>query len=391
LLREGYSPAFGARPLKRTVERLVLLPVAQKIAAGNVPAGSVLRLVIRNNQVDVEVDSPEAEEDRAGLARAVAQATPVAKRAAALVGQVAVLRDQAAPLAARKSELLAAAARPNFWDHRAAAQAVYDEIYRIDGILAGLDRLDKSARAEVDSAGQRQSDHDLGRQEERLEGLESQARHLAFLVTCRDVRDMGDALVILTLAAAHGAGLDAVARLAHMYVCLGRRRGLDVEVLGDRKGGDPAEDMIVLQMSGVGAYALLAHESGLHQVSRGRGEARDSRRRPVDRDVDGRLLARPRCDVQLLHLPTLISVRTWTEGTKAQAIERLRPLLRARVDASRTAADGGRPSVVRRYCLGPAPLVRDVRSGRSTGRLDQVFEGHLDLFLTPRGADGGAK
>jgi ATP-dependent Clp protease ATP-binding subunit ClpC len=28
LLREGYSPTFGARPLKRTVERLVLLPVA---------------------------------------------------------------------------------------------------------------------------------------------------------------------------------------------------------------------------------------------------------------------------------------------------------------------------------------------------------------------------
>jgi hypothetical protein len=37
--------------------------------------------------------------------------------------------------------------------------------------------------------------------------------------------------------------------------------------------------------------------------------------------------------------------------------------------------------VVRRYTLGPAPRVRDLRSGRTTGRLDQVFEGHLDVFL----------
>jgi ATP-dependent Clp protease ATP-binding subunit ClpC len=44
LLREGYSPSFGARPLKRTVERLVLMPVARAIAEGAAPAGSVLRL-----------------------------------------------------------------------------------------------------------------------------------------------------------------------------------------------------------------------------------------------------------------------------------------------------------------------------------------------------------
>jgi hypothetical protein len=28
-------------------------------------------------------------------------------------------------------------------------------------------------------------------------------------------------------------------------------------------------------------------------------------------------------------------------------------------------------------------LVRDQRTGRSTGRLDQVLEGHLDMFLLP--------
>jgi hypothetical protein len=31
-------------------------------------------------------------------------------------------------------------------------------------------------------------------------------------------------------------------------------------------------------------------------------------------------------------------------------------------------------------------LVRDVRTGRSTGRLDQVLDGHLDMFLAPEEA-----
>jgi hypothetical protein len=34
------------------------------------------------------------------------------------------------------------------------------------------------------------------------------------------------------------------------------------------------------------------------------------------------------------------------------------------------------------YTLGPSPLVRDTRSGKSTGRLDLVLDSHLDLFLT---------
>jgi hypothetical protein len=99
-------------------------------------------------------------------------------------------------------------------------------------------------------------------------------------------------------------------------------------------------------------------------------------------EAHGRLLARPRHEVRLLHVPTMISVSAWTDGAKAEAVKRLRPLLWARVEASRAAADD-RGAVVRRYSLGPAPLVRDVRTGRSTGRLELVLEGHLDVFLSP--------
>jgi len=32
--------------------------------------------------------------------------------------------------------------------------------------------------------------------------------------------------------------------------------------------------------------------------------------------------------------------------------------------------------------------VRDTRSGKSTGRLDLLLDGHLDLFLTPSESEG---
>jgi ATP-dependent Clp protease ATP-binding subunit ClpC len=412
LLREGYSPAYGARPLKRTVERLVLLPVARVIAAGEAPPGSVLRLVARRGAVEVEVSAPEPPEVPSPPA-ASPRLAPVVEHAARLEAQVAGLRDRTGPLAERKSELLARSGEPGFHDNRAAAQAVYDEVYRIDGILAALDALGRAVTEAADQARHpRLADRELPRIEERLEMLEGQARHVAFLVGCRQPRDLGDAFVALTLvsgvAGGEGGHLDAVGRLARMYANLARRRHLEVEVLDDHRHGDPLEDVIVLQVSGAGAHALLCGESGLHQLSRGRGDHRDEgRAREVVRvevlpvpyeepgalrgavhvevrplaEVSGRLLARPRLEVELRHEPSLITLRAWTDRPKAEAVERLRVLLGARVAAETGGTPEGRTPVVRRYSLGPAPLVRDGRTGRSTGRLEQVLDGHLDVFL----------
>src|SRR5207302_2526740 len=101
LLREGYSPAYGARPLKRTVERLVLLPVARAIAVGEAAPGSILRLVSRSNRVEVAIEPPETGETP------IPEHAPPSARAASVHEQVTQLRQQwtglrekAAPLAA---------------------------------------------------------------------------------------------------------------------------------------------------------------------------------------------------------------------------------------------------------------------------------------------------
>jgi ATP-dependent Clp protease ATP-binding subunit ClpB len=53
LAREGYDPSFGARPLKRLLQRKLINPLASALLAGTIMPGSTVR-------VDVDADQPEA-------------------------------------------------------------------------------------------------------------------------------------------------------------------------------------------------------------------------------------------------------------------------------------------------------------------------------------------
>ena len=97
--------------------------------------------------------------------------------------------------------------------------------------------------------------------------------------------------------------------------------------------------------------------------------------RPLKR-AEGRF-TRPRFEINIMHVPSLTSLRAWCPAPLEQSVARLHPLLRARVEN-----EGGEDSgVVRRYLFGPSPLVRDRRTGRRTGRLDQVLNGEKDFLL----------
>ena len=51
IVERGYDPAFGARPLKRTVQQLIENPLSQRILAGNYSSGSVIEAKVVNNEI----------------------------------------------------------------------------------------------------------------------------------------------------------------------------------------------------------------------------------------------------------------------------------------------------------------------------------------------------
>jgi ATP-dependent Clp protease ATP-binding subunit ClpC len=427
LLREGYSLAFGARPLKRTVERLVLLPLARVIASGEAPAGSILRLSARASRVEVEVVAPpSAEPVHDGAASGPKPRAPAepkeapaidraaGTRAASLTARIEALRERARPMESEKIELLARSARDDFWDDKDRARAVLDDVYRIDGVLRALDDLEEAARrGDLATAGAR-----------GIAELERRADHLELLFASRAPDRLVDAFVALRLVSSQGERLGAVETLARMYMGFAERHGFEVHVLDDRAGGDPPEDAVVLLVTGPGAHALLAGESGLHEVTRWvKTRARDEDEpRPSDRDLvrvevlpapsEPRPFARdevrtevrpiprpfsrflrPRWEISMLYLPSMLALAAWAEAKSDHALERLGSYLRARVDASvregAPASEGGSAllstppaaAVVRRYSLGPTPFVRDLRSGKKTAKLERVLEGRIEMFL----------
>jgi ATP-dependent Clp protease ATP-binding subunit ClpB len=58
LAERGYDPVYGARPLKRVIQKMVETPLAKMIMAGEVPDGSRVRLSTDEQGFAFNVTSP---------------------------------------------------------------------------------------------------------------------------------------------------------------------------------------------------------------------------------------------------------------------------------------------------------------------------------------------
>ncbi len=55
LAKEGYDPAFGARPLKRLIQHEVVAPLSSSVLEGTIPGGSVIDLSYKDNKVKFSI------------------------------------------------------------------------------------------------------------------------------------------------------------------------------------------------------------------------------------------------------------------------------------------------------------------------------------------------
>ena len=52
IAKEGFDPVFGARPIRRAIQRLVLDPLAQRVLAGEFPEGSSIYADVRDAKIE---------------------------------------------------------------------------------------------------------------------------------------------------------------------------------------------------------------------------------------------------------------------------------------------------------------------------------------------------
>ncbi len=69
LSKEGYNPQYGARPLKRLIMNKILTPIADLIISGQLHAGSVVNVGIKNNEFvfDTKKHRKAAVKQKAGV------------------------------------------------------------------------------------------------------------------------------------------------------------------------------------------------------------------------------------------------------------------------------------------------------------------------------------
>jgi len=53
LAREGYDPQFGARPLKRTIQDLLLDPLATKLLLGEFKPGDRIKVLAHDGELEL--------------------------------------------------------------------------------------------------------------------------------------------------------------------------------------------------------------------------------------------------------------------------------------------------------------------------------------------------
>jgi len=63
----GYDAVYGARPLKRTIQREIETPLAKKLIGGEVSGGGIINIGMVNDRIDLTIDQPtsEAEDPKA--------------------------------------------------------------------------------------------------------------------------------------------------------------------------------------------------------------------------------------------------------------------------------------------------------------------------------------
>jgi ATP-dependent Clp protease ATP-binding subunit ClpB len=60
LSREGYDPAYGARPLKRAIQQMIQNPLAVKLLKGEIAAGQTVKVSADGDQLTFTPDGAMA-------------------------------------------------------------------------------------------------------------------------------------------------------------------------------------------------------------------------------------------------------------------------------------------------------------------------------------------
>jgi ATP-dependent Clp protease ATP-binding subunit ClpC len=366
LLAAGFSEAYGARPLKRAIDRLVLLPLARRIAAEPDLRDQLLEFQAPHGEIEIATiplgptlvttppkpeelpEDEEAEWEEQPQAGARLSVPPGLSLRQIEVGIGALRRRLEAHLGSEhferlvtlKEELLEEMLEPSFWDDEERAHRVNRTVYHLDRITKRLLDLQRQAESFSLPVGTAQRDAGrvarLGARYRALEGETSLAELELLATDGMTVSTSGARIRILPLPSEGEPGSDDWPLvLLGLYEGWAQRHGYEVET----EAGAGA----IVTLRGGNLAGILAGETGVHK-----------RRTLVQRGKE----RYPHVDLARVEVsPLLKEEPSWEDGKRDTA------------------------EVVRLYSFGRSHYVRDPRTGERSNRAREVLKGDIDSFL----------
>jgi protein subunit release factor B len=442
LLETGFSPVYGARPLKREIEQRIIVPLARYLVAHRITGSQLIQVKRDGNQVQLSSTTLSAAKQKVKLASPLPSAddkgTERKMDLKELVDGIATVRlrldrwvesDTVREMKIETNKLLACTRQSGFVNYGVEAHKTWGRIYHLDRLTQRLGQLKDRAQYLEEFAILTHRQRDQRYQPELAQRYTDLCRDVDYLeieLLCAHLKESGQALLYLKPRgrSVPDAGMEErgdtadvsvsprprvptspqawLLTLAKMYLRWAMRKGYEYEVFvptGDYKRWIDEQGFSVkayipnLEVGPplkppwtevkVDDFATLVR----------RLEALDPSELAVS--VKGpyiygflkseagahKLLIRSK-DIDATARVQVVSVQVETLDEDTSAHEYLNRTMAERPQT----AEGGQqkakiPEVIRIYAPDCDRYVRDLRTEVRTTRVDEMFEGDLDEFI----------
>ena len=236
--------------------------------------------------------------------------------------------------------------------------------------------------------------------------------------------DKNNAIIRLNAGAGGTEACDWSSMLYRMYTRYADRNGFSVEVLDMLDGDEAGIKSVTFQVNGENAYGYLKSEKGVHRLVRISPFNAAGKRQTsfvscdvmpeIEEDLDveindddlridtyrssgagGQHINKTSSAIRITHLPTGIVVTCQNERSQFQNKDKAMQMLKAKLymlkqQENEEKISGIRGEVkdiawgnqIRSYVLQPYTMVKDHRTGASSGNAGAVLDGDIDLFIS---------
>lgn len=357
LLEKGFSSAFGARPLKRAIEKYLLAPLAITIVNHNFPSGNQFLMVSATKQKlkvqFIDPDEPDYtwEQKKGLMAKADVKSETLALSTILLdckgvLAEFKVIKRELEDLHAQiathelsesKEDLLAEMSTNEFWssEDRYEVLAEIEYLDRFASVVETVDRLFER----LHNPEKERLSYDVKLIKKLTQKIYLLKRSLSSYVE----GETQDAIYSVSYKKENEVYGQ---KIRNMYVSWAKSRGMKLKKIEETH--EDQEVQFIATCSGFGAYDILKSETGYH--------------------VFEELI--PNKDISVKSRIKVKVIPMDIENYRSEDLEKIKESFRA-IGGSNNA---------RRYKIDKSPVVKDLVKGWKTGKIQQVLAGNFDLF-----------